>query len=222
MKPIKYIATSLALAAAALTSLSTAAGDINLSLRLQGSDDSVHPGFDAAGVDYSAGLDLSNYLFNYVPNYASNYVPNYGLIVDWRPFSSHFRLSAGAYSHAASGQFVVGDIIYLSDHDDLVVLEATMDRSKSTSAYVGFGWGNSTENIGGFMFSLDLGVTSSELTEDNLSGNTTDISPLGLPVNLSADAKPQSEAANKTADHEGPFSDFDVYPLLMLGVGYRF
>jgi len=190
------------------------------SLRLMANEYSTDDDFEEDGIDYNAELDLSSY----------------GAALDWHPFGGTFRLSLGAISNGnelaaasvPSDTFDIGDVTYISDDNDPASLSGTIELGDGGVApYVGFGWGNSPSNDGGFLFSLDLGVIQSGEAQVDLVGSGTaydaDQDPgLTTPISLASNAEAQEEIAKEEQSLLDEFEGNDLYPVVMIGIGYRF
>lgn len=187
----------------------------HLGLRLQGHNYSFSEDIEEDGIDYSGSLDLSTF----------------GLVLDLHPFGGSFRLTAGAYSNgneltgdaSGSGDYEIGDETFTSVPTDPVRLDLSVELGDSVAPYVGFGWGSSPERERGFMFSLDLGalISGSPNVSLNASGTAVEQSTLTT-VNMATDPTVQAEIAKEVAALEDDISDFEVYPVIMLGIGYQF
>lgn len=187
-----------------------------ISLRAQAQGASYSDELEEDGNEYDGEVDLSTY----------------GLLVDWHPWGRTFRLSVGAFSNgneiggSATGlgqEYEIGDRTYISDDSDPVTLDLAVELGSGTVPYVGFGWGNSPENDGGFMFSFDVGFLLSGSPEVilDVSGSAEDTST-GFTVDLEQDQTALDEINAEIDSLEDEFSDFDIFPAFMFGVGYRF
>lgn len=156
-------------------------------------------------------------------------------LVDIKPFAGGFRVTTGVYSASpevtlnANGRdiYEVGNEKYDGD----LRLDGGFDLG-SAAPYLGIGWGGTT-NGSGFGVSFDLGVmfTGSAKIDLTASGFACDTSgPACDPTNpadpnridVSADANFQAELAKERADIEDDAKDLKVWPVLNLGLHYRF
>jgi len=153
--------------------------------------------FEEEGIDYDADLRLRS---------AS-------MMVDWHVFDGGFRLSAGAFSNrnklvgvAEADDLEIGDNIYAAR------AEVDIDWRRF-APYAGIGWGNSLKG-GRLSFSTDLGVMftgspTARLTATERSGAVD-------PADFEADVR--REEANLNDE----ISDVKYWPVLTVGVTYRF
>ena len=147
------------------------------------------------GVEYDGDLGLSNA----------------ALFADWHPFGGSFRLSAGGvqtgneFKGAAEGSLDVGDGTY----------DGRLDAEVSWSGlapYLGLGFGNAVQG-GRWSFSFDLGVMFTGSPTVRLDGAVDD--PL-----LQAQFDEDLERERANLDDE--LSDAKYYPVVSLGIAYRF
>ena len=135
----------------------------------------------------------------------------YGILVDWHPFSGGFRLSAGYFINnneltgTASGTNVeVGNTTY----PGTVGLKSAITFD-SSAPYFGVGWGNATEKNSRLSFMFELGA----LLQGSPKVSLVETSAIGV-----SQADLNVEAAQLQAD----ISEFDVYPVVTLGIAYQF
>ena len=192
----------------------------NWNIRLQAHAFNYDDDFDEDGIEYSGEIDLSSY----------------GVVVDWRPFSGVFKLSGGFFANsnavtakATSGQnsvFDIGDEAYGASGSNPLTLDANIDLGNSSAGYLGLGWGNSYSS--GFSFSLDVGVLFSGAPKVSLAANGT--AYLVSDPSTTFDVNGNSEQAvelrqqleTERKNLEDDLTDFEYYPVIMLGLGYRF
>ncbi len=185
------------------------------SIRLQGNSFAYDDTFEEDDIDYSGEIDFSTL----------------GLLLDWHTFGGSFRLTAGFFSNgnelngvaSGEGDYEIGDRIYRSSPSDPVRARLAAELGSSTAPYFGFGWGNSPKNDRGLMFSFDIGVLASgspEVTLD-VSGTATDLIT-GFSVDMAIDPTVQAEVEREIAALEDDISEFDPYPVVSLGIGFRF
>lgn len=187
------------------------------SLRAHFSDYSYDYEEEEDGIDYDGDVNLSTY----------------GLSADWHPFGGSFRLSAGAYANGneidaiatGEGEYEIGDTTYRqTDPNNPIQIDMNAELGSGTAPFLGLGWGNSPKNDGGFMFSFELGVlfTGSPDIDLMASGEAEDANNPGVTFNLQDDPTVQEEIDREIAELEEDISDFEYWPVLMLGLGYRF
>lgn len=136
------------------------------------------------------------------------------LLLDWHPMNGGFRVTAGAVinSNIIEGN-ATNEAVELDGTDfDLSSFsaEASFD---SVAPYFGIGWGNAIDQEGRWTFAFDLGLLyqgSVDITASAVSANAAfqDI------VNTALEA----EIRNIEEDAK----DYKFYPVVTLGVAYRF
>lgn len=154
-----------------------------------------------------------------------------GLLLDYHPFSGSFRLTAGLFDNSnelsgtasGEGEYEIGDFTYLSSSSDPVQADLSVELGDTPAPYLGLGWGSSPKNDGGFMMSFDLGVliSGSPSVDFQVSGTALE-QESGRVVDLSTDPIVQENVATETRNLENDISDFEAYPVISLGIGYRF
>ncbi|NKF21908.1 hypothetical protein [Solimonas marina] len=154
-------------------------------------------------------------------------------MVDIKPFAGGFRVSAGLYGKApeldmhAHGydDYDIGDETYRGD----LALKGHTDLGK-VSPYLGIGWGG-TSNGKGFGVSFDMGVIFGKSPKIDLaaSGMACNASadpscdpngPEGFDVNDNADFQAELEKERKNIEDDA--KDYRYWPVLNLGLHYRF
>ena len=138
---------------------------------------------------------------------------NQWLLLDWAPFSGRFRFSGGlVFNHnslrldgqpsGSNGTYVVnGQSFQLSSLDAQVSF-------RKTAPYIGLGWG-STE-AGGLHFIGDIGAIAQGKPTVKLTATGQDA------------AAAQSSLQQSQADLQSDLNSFRWYPVVQLGLGYRF
>ena len=168
---------------------------------------SVDEDLEEDGVDYDATLDLENY----------------GLLLDWHPFAGGIRLTAGIVSsrNDITGTAVptepteIGDVTF--SPADIGTLHLKAKYSNSMSGYVGLGWGNAVCPEDRFTFSFDIGVIVTSPLEVELTAD----SPIGS-SNPVIQAQLLKELRTEEENLEKDLEDVEAWPVISLGVGYRF
>jgi hypothetical protein len=158
----------------------------------------------SSGIDYVYDLDLSTT----------------SLLLDWHPFKGSFRLSIGAvnngneYRATASqntGSITVGNQTFSTAQ--LGTLRAEVDTD-SVAPYLGIGWGNAVSNKGGALsFSADIGVIFQGDPTVTLTTEGTD---------AAIQSQVTTQLAIEKEQLEDDLNDFKFYPVINLGLGYRF
>jgi len=142
-------------------------------------------------------------------------------LLDYHPFDGAFRVSAGAVYNAnkikakakpnGNGTYTINDTVY--DAATVGNLEGKIDFRK-VAPYLGIGWGNAAKEAG-WGFGMDLGVTFQgspkiDFASTGCSADATRCAQLNRDV--------QAEKG-KLADE---VKDFKFYPVIRIGVSYRF
>jgi len=148
---------------------------------------------------------------------------SYGLLLDWHPFGGGFRLSTGFYSNKnkitgdATPQEAVDIGGTLFEPEEIGTLQLDAGYGRSFAPYAGIGWGNAISEDQRLSFSIDLGIMFTGDINVDLKAS----SPL-------ADALPSVRVSLEDAlkqeeqDLEDDLAVADFWPVLNLGVSYRF
>ncbi|TVQ74762.1 MAG: hypothetical protein EA372_01540 [Chromatiaceae bacterium] len=137
------------------------------------------------------------------------------LLADWHPFNGGFRLSAGAYYNgneltgAARGELDIGDGTQTYDGS----LDATIDW-RSFAPYLGIGYGNAVQG-GRWSFAFDAGVMFTGSPDVSLRGQV-ETDDDGVRQQFREDVREEERELQDDLD------DFKYYPVVSLGVTYRF
>jgi len=150
-----------------------------------------------------------------------------GLLLDYYPMeSSQFRVTAGVYYNGngfdatmepTNGTYDIDGVPYNAADIGSLSADASFD---DVAPYIGIGWGNKGTEAG-WGFSIDVGAMyqgDAELNADVTRG-------AGIPNNAAGDAlfsdiEDSVEAERVTAEDD--LSDFQWYPVIMVGVTYTF
>ncbi len=150
-----------------------------------------------------------------------------GAILDYYPVqSSQFHLSAGAFYNGnqiegngkpTSGTYEINDIEY--DADEIGSLDAALDFN-GIAPYVGLGWGYNS-STSGWGFSFDVGALyhgTPQVAMDVTRGSGIPSDPMGdaLFEEIQADVEEQRKTT------EDDLSDFKWYPVVRIGLTYKF
>lgn len=138
-------------------------------------------------------------------------------LVDVHPFKGSFRVSLGAMYNGnkldadatPAASYKIGDHQYAGT--DLVTLKGTVDFKK-IAPYLGLGWDTCFGKDSGFGFYCDLGALFQGSPEAELSA----VGPLANDPALQKDLALEK---NKLQDD---LDNYKVYPVVSLGVSYRF
>ncbi len=147
-------------------------------------------------------------------------------LLDWHPGGRAFRLTAGAVWNGnevegeslapASGLYEIGDVLVPAA---LLGTLAGRVEWDPVAPYAGFGFGNPLAPGRAWRLALDFGVVFQGEPEVTLTPRLPPGSPLQNPV---ARALLEIELDKEERDLEEEFADFDLYPVVALGVSYRF
>ena len=172
--------------------------------------ETVTVGDDGFEGDIDADLDF---------DYGANAV-----LLDWHAFDSGFRFTVGMMKNNGSADIdgvLQNDIVVDGDPlavDDLVggAIGGDLDLGDSYQPYIGIGWGRGAGGKGGFSFSADLGVavldTDVDLEADVNAGGTNGYTQAQLDPIL----------RNLEKDAEDELDDYELWPVLAIGVNYAF
>ncbi|MBK1691795.1 hypothetical protein [Ectothiorhodospira mobilis] len=133
------------------------------------------------------------------------------LLADWHPFGGGFRVSAGGYYNgnefggSAEGSLDIGNDTYDAR------LDATVDWD-GFAPYLGVGYGNAVGS-GGWSFAFDLGVMFTGSPSVDLDGQVN---------NAALQAQFEDDLRREEAQLEDDVEDIKYYPVLSLGLAYRF
>lgn len=141
-------------------------------------------------------------------------------LADFHPFAGGFRLSAGLMANstkfdltgkAESGTIEINGVRYNAADVGTVHGRVSFD----TSPYLGLGWGTAPTGGTGVFFSSDFGVLFQK-TKASLTGACGPSLPAPACTQLQSDLRAEEQQFRDAVD------DFKLYPLLSVGVGYRF
>lgn len=143
---------------------------------------------------------------------------SFSALVDWLPFfDNDFRLTGGLFVNKNSldstakttDSYTIGNAIYTSAQ----VGSLSGDISFNALApYAGIGWGNPFSNDSNWSFAVDLGVLFQGSPNINLSAN----GPLSSNAEFLADLAREENNLKSEIDH------FNFYPVISIGVTYKF
>lgn len=164
------------------------------------------------GIDYDADLELRSL----------------AALVDWHPTGGGLRVSAGLLLNGneltleASGQdtYDIGDETYEGN----LALDASTDLD-NLAPYLGIGWGSApAAEKGGWSFSIDVGVAYQGSPGIDLDASGTTVTRLsdGTRIDVGSDPTFQADLQREEDNLEDEIDDFELYPVLSVGVVYRF
>jgi hypothetical protein len=168
------------------------------------------------GFSYSKNVSESDVDYN-----AKLKLQTAGLLLDWHPFETGFRLTGGMYYNRnridltgkpTGGSYNLNGTAYIAT--DIGSLDGSV-RFKSSAPYVGLGY---HQSYGDFSLIGDAGVMfmgSARAKLDVTCGPSLQANPL-LCAQAQQDAAREADKARDTADA------WKYYPVLSVGMGYRF
>jgi hypothetical protein len=165
---------------------------------------------------YTRGTTRSGILFD-----ASAKFESLALLADAHPFENGFRASAGLlvnFNKVVAKGFPTGDTVTINDvnYPSSAVERADGEvRFQWPSPYFGVGWGAAPTGTPGVFFSLDFGVAyhRADVTLKVACGPT-------LPA--AECARLQSDVSAEQAKFQDDLTGYRLYPILNIGVGYKF
>lgn len=177
-------------------------------------------GFNGAGysdnieeddINYDADLDMQTI----------------SVIGDFHPYGNGFRISGGLMNNGnqfdltgtptGTETVTIGDSTRQYDSSEVGSLTASIGF-KSTAPYLGIGWGRAPQSGKGWGFDADLGVLFQGKPDVSFTvtcGPAFDNDPAECQTL-------KDEVANEEANLENDSDDFDLFPVLSIGVSYSF
>ena len=145
---------------------------------------------------------------------------SYGVLFDWHPMAGSFRVTAGYFSNKnaigaaatpdASGNYTINGTTYSASQ--VGTLSGAIGFN-SSAPYFGIGWSTVGTKDTGLGFEFDLGAL--------LQGSpTATLSATG--GSIDSNAKFQSDLAQEQAKFQNDVNNFKTYPVISLGLVYRF
>lgn len=155
------------------------------------------------GVDYDCDLNLLSGLAS----------------VEWYPLAGGFHLAAGALLNgnnvdatakpAAGTTYTFNGVTYTAAQAGVVTGDIDFN---SVAPYLGIGWGNPIDQDSNWTFFFDLGVVYQGDADVTLTATGT----------LASDPTFQANLKQEEKDLEDDLDNFKFYPMLALGVTYKF
>jgi hypothetical protein len=137
-------------------------------------------------------------------------------MANYHPFEGNFRLTAGIMNNGnelksqakpTTGIYEIGGTIYTAAQ--VGTLRGTVDF-KAMAPYLGPGWGKSPKS--GFGASLDLGALFQGSPSVNFTADDL----------IAGDPTFQANLAQEETNAQNEIDGFTLYPVISLGVNYRF
>jgi hypothetical protein len=146
---------------------------------------------------------------------------NGSVLLDLHPFAGSFRISGGlAYNNnridatatPETGVIVINGVAYPADQVGRLYADLSWDKA---SPYVGIGWGSSPGGGRGLFLTTDLGVFYQTPTV-SLTG------VCGPALSASMCQQLQADVRAEEVQLRDAVADAKWYPVLSIGIGYRF
>lgn len=174
---------------------------------IEGEDETVTVGDDGFEGDVDAELDF---------DYGAT-----ALFFDWHIFNGGFHLTAGMFKNNGAADFsgtLLSNIVIDGQAlatDDLGPIGGEVSLGESYQPYLGIGWGRKAGGGGGLSITVDVGVAlldpSVDLEATVLAGTN------GL-----TQAELDSRLRAMESDAEAELDEFELWPVLAVGVNYAF
>ncbi len=140
-----------------------------------------------------------------------------GLLLDWHPFKGSFRISGGVIYNGngldakarSSATYEIGDHTYTADEIGKLTGEIDFD---DFAPYAGIGWDTSSGKKQGLGFVFEIGVVFQGTPDVDLSASGP----------IASDATFQRDLAKEEDDLQDALNEFKFYPVLAIGISYRF
>jgi len=173
---------------------------------------------------FTARVDYNGYNYSYTGtkeqvNYNFDlHLKSYGVLVDLHPFAGTFRLTAGYLSNKnnidavatpTGGSYTINGDSYSSSELSSLTGAITF---KSSVPYVGLGWSTLGTTSTGLGFEFDLGAL--------LQGQPT--AKLSATGSVTSNSTFQSDLAAEQGKLQNDLNSFKAYPVISLGLAYRF
>jgi hypothetical protein len=164
-----------------------------------------------------------------------------GLLLDFHPFQGAFRITAGFASNgnqidlsarSTSGNYEVGNCTFESNPADPLRVDGDVAFA-SSAPYLGIGWGGNMHAESGFFATFDVGVLLSGSPDTTLKGRgqarNNDFataaecgSPLAGYQDVSTYPEFQQAVRDAEDDVNDETKDFEYWPNITVGLGWRF
>ncbi len=170
------------------------------------------------GLNYSDSLNESGIKYD-----ADLELKTASLILDYHPFSNGFRLSGGAMYNGnqlkvtgkpdGSGDIEINDVIY--DSTKVGQLDGKVDFN-TFAPYAGIGYSTSKTKSSGFSFNTEIGAMFQGSANAKLTANCGSALTVAECTTLKSDLAAEEKQLNDE------LSSFDIYPVITVGMGYKF
>ena len=175
---------------------------------IDGEDETLDVGDDNAEVEIDAELDA---------DYGAN-----AILIDWYPFDGTFHLTAGMVKNngevditgtlTGSGS-IDGQLI---NAGDLGPMSGEVSLGDSYQPYLGIGWGRKAGRDPGLAISFEIGVA---LLDPEVKLNAT-VNPSS--TNFADQDELDATLRDAAKDAEDELDEFELFPVVSLGINYAF
>jgi len=152
-----------------------------------------------------------------------------GVLADYHPMQNGFRISGGLYYNGNKLDVTSGEKnkkVKVGKHDYDFTKDSktkiTID-TKNIAPYIGIGWGNTFTSNSPWSFNVDLGVLyqGAVKTKMSMSGTAKDHNT-GETIDLATNAQFLEDAKNERNFIDDNTKGIEWYPVVSVGVSYRF
>jgi hypothetical protein len=148
---------------------------------------------------------------------------NASALLDWHAFGGGFRVSFGGVGagtevdvvgQPTGGTYEIGDRVFTAAQ--VGSLTGKIEMGNSVAPYLGIGWGNTVDEAGRVTFLFDLGVVYMGSPEVSL------VATCGTSVPAVTCAQLQDEVQQEEAELQDDATDYELYPVVGIGLAIRF
>ena len=141
----------------------------------------------------------------------------FSLLLDWFPFENPFRISAGLLINQnglnlnakSTATYTIGEDTY--SLAEVGSLNGELDFNDA-APYIGIGLGNPFGSEGNWSFAVDAGVMFQGSPDVDLSADGT----------LANNASFLADLAREEENLQSEIDEYDMYPVISVGISYRF
>ena len=137
------------------------------------------------------------------------------VMLDWHPFSGNFRISAGIVlnENEVTASVTPGEEFEFNDVDYLIEGLSAELSFEDTATYIGIGFGNAANSSTRFNLSLDIGA---------MYHGTPELTATATASNAALQAELNRSLAIEVAEANEDIESFKWYPVISVGLSYRF
>jgi len=172
---------------------------------------------------FTARVDFNRYNYSYTGtkqqiNYDFDlHLKSYSAMLDWHPFAGTFRVSAGYFSNkndigavaTPQGSYTINGTSYTAAQVGVLSGDITFNP---TVPYLGIGWSTLGTESTGLGVEFDIGALFQGSPKVQLSATGA----------AASNAQFQSDLAAEQVKLQGDLNSFKTYPVISLGLAYRF